>query len=221
MRKNILVVLFLLVSVNLFAQNPAIDEKTGFPVIKAKPFPVFNWGPSVANITRIIKQEDRSNFVYNESLVGFSFVMESKNMQPMNSMIRLAAFYPLSLKFNKHPQVIKNLFNFGIDLFAAPIIPLNMWEYIKFNIAPGLHFLYETSDRWNYLDLGLGIMVGAELPLAQKWTILVNGFFSYDYGNFGTNSFMEPYDYIWQYQLDIAFRYSKKALNKYSYIRKK
>ena len=40
MRKNILVVLFLLVSVNLFAQNPAIDEKTGFPVIKAKPFPL-------------------------------------------------------------------------------------------------------------------------------------------------------------------------------------
>ena len=62
-------------------------------------------------------------------------------------------------------------------------------------------------------------MAGCELPIAKRWTILVNGFASLDYGNFGTNKNIEPLNYVWQYQLDLGFRYSKKATNSYSYIK--
>ena len=49
--------------------------------------------------------------------------------------------------------------------------------------------------------------------------MLLDGTFSFDYPNFGTNSLVQPYDYAWQYQLNLGVRYSVKGKNKYSYIR--
>ena len=38
------------------------------------------------------------------------------------------------------------------------------------------------------------------------------------YGNLGTNARMEPYNFVWQYQVAVGVRYSRKSPNKYSYI---
>ena len=67
--------------------------------------------------------------------------------------------------------------------------------------------------------LGGGALAGLELPIEPRWSILLDGTFSFDYPNFGTNSLVQPYDYSWQYQLNLGVRYSVKGKNRYSYIR--
>ncbi len=221
-------ILFLLIHpCPLFSQeadtslNPAIDPNTGFPVIEEKPFIVFNEGAATTWVTRIQKQSGRSNFVFKDFFVGAYFAAETKNMKPVDSLVRLAVYYPLSYKFNEVPQAKKNMITFAFDLFAAPFIRLDMWEYVHFKIGAGLHFLYQMADRWNYANLGIGAFAAAELPVAKSWTAILNGYASLDYGNFGTNRHMEPYDIVWQYQLDVGVRYSRKAQNRYSYISSK
>jgi hypothetical protein len=79
--KKIISVVFLLLSVSSFTfaqtnsennltDNETINPKTGFPEIKQKPFVFFNEGVSFAQITRIEKQENRSNFVRENYLIG-------------------------------------------------------------------------------------------------------------------------------------------------------
>lgn len=201
-----------------FDNELILDEKTGFPMIQEKPFIVFNEGVTSAWITRIIKQDNRSNFVFTDFMAGAYFAIETKNMQPLDSIVKFSVYYPISHKFNKVPQPKKNMLNFAFDLVAAPLFHMNMWEYVRINLGAGLHFLYQMGDRWNYISLGVAGLAGVELPLSKRWTILVNGNASFDFGNLGTNREMEPYDSVWQYQLDFGVRYSRKAENKYSYI---
>ena len=92
---------------SLFAQEPEINIDTGFPVIKEKPYIVFNEGLTTAWVTRLIKQDNRSNFVFKDFFAGAYFAVETKNMQPMDSVLRLAVYYPLSHKFNRVPQAKK------------------------------------------------------------------------------------------------------------------
>ncbi|MBO5235658.1 MAG: hypothetical protein J6B32_00900 [Spirochaetaceae bacterium] len=201
-----------------FDENLLIDDKTGFPLIQEKPYIVFNEGLTTAWVTRIIKKENRSNFVFTDFMAGAYFAIETKNMQPLDSIIRFSVYYPISHKFNKVPQAKKNMLNFAFDLVAAPLLQMNMWEYVRINLGLGLHFLYQMGDRWNYINLGAACLAGVELPVAKRWTILLNGNGSWDFGNLGTNRDMEPYDSVWQYQLDLGVRYSRKSENKYSYI---
>ncbi|HBD68976.1 MAG TPA: hypothetical protein DC014_06845, partial [Treponema sp.] len=77
---------------------------------------------------------------------------------------------------------------------------------------------YQLSDNWHYMSLGAGVMLGTELPLSRRWTILINAFGSFDYANLGTNAQMFPFDLSWQYQVSLGVRYSKKKPNIYSYI---
>ena len=91
----ILIIISISMITTLVAEEiSTIDSKTGFPEITEKPFPIFNYGLTVSNITRIVSQTERSNFIYNETLAGLYFTMESRNMQPVNSLIRIAAYYP-------------------------------------------------------------------------------------------------------------------------------
>jgi|SRR5574344_1880798 hypothetical protein len=216
--------MFLLSATILFASDEktteALDPKTGFPVITDKPFIMFNEGITSTQITRIVYQTDynRSNLVYQDYMVGVYCGFITKNMMPLNSTIRIAAYYPVYYTFNGMQQTAKQMFLYGIDLFAGPVFQSNMWQYVRINIAPGLHFLYEVTDNWAYINLGGGFLAGAELPLARHWTILVDGYFSLDYGNFGSNQKMMPCDIVWQYQLDVGFRFSIKGANIFSYI---
>ena len=195
-----------------------LDEKTGFPLILKKPFPIFDYGLTTSIVTRITKQTKRSNFVDDHYFIGAYVAMQSRNMEPLDSMIRISIYYPVAYKFNKVPNAISNMLNFGIDLFAAPYVNLSLWHYLTFDLGGGLHFLFEQSDDYNFVNLGLGAFARINMPVARRWTMFVDGYFSLDYGNLGTNGPIEPVDFVWQYQVAVGFRYSKKAPNKYSYI---
>ncbi|NLL99941.1 MAG: hypothetical protein GX220_00595 [Treponema sp.] len=213
-----------LIFLTIFAHTQEVSDTdelhpvTGFPIIKEAPFIVFNEGITISNVTRIQKQNDRSNFVFDDFMIGAYLSFTTFNMKPIDSTVRIAIFYPLNSAFNSVLQEPKQVLRYAFDLFAGPIFKTDMWNYVRINFAPGLHFLYQMSDRFNYFNLGAGIQLGLELPLSKHWTILINGFASLDNGNFGSNNNIEPYDITYEFQLDLGFRYSKKAINKFSYI---
>ena len=195
-----------------------LNPKTGFPNITEKPFVVFDYGLSAAWVTRIQKQTGRSNFVFEHMLAGLYVTMETVNIKPCDSILRLAAYYPLAYTFNDVPQIAKQPILYAADLAFMPLFRADMWNYVKINFAPGLHVFYQLTDDWHYIQAGVIGMLGVELPIAKRWTILANGLASFDYANLGSNRDMFPIDWAWTYQVSLGVRYSKKKENKYSYI---
>ncbi len=200
------------------AKNVKIDPITGFPVIEKKPFVMFDYGASLGLVTRIEIQKERSNFVRQTHLLGTYVAMQSANMKPVNSMIRLAGYYPIYNTFNGMGQKSKQPVLGAFDLFAGPMLEFDMWKYVFLKGAGGLHFMYQATDRYHLLYLGMGLLAGAELPVAKQWTVIINGMLSADYPNFGTNRQIQPYSVSWNYQLDLGVRYSIKGSHDYSYI---
>lgn len=227
--KKIILLLFIFLSQFFFyakddtSENNTIEEqinpKTGFPEIKEKPFIVFNEGLAFSRVTRIQLQENRNNYVWQNNLIGAYFEIQSKNMKPLNSLIRISAFYPFSYTFNDVKQVAKQTILYAFDLYAGPIIETDMWKYVRLKFSCGLHYMYHLTDEYHLHYLGGAFLTGLELPVSSRWSILLDGTFALDYPNFGTNKLVQPYDYSWQYHLDFGVRYSKKSKNKYSYIR--
>lgn len=199
-------------------ENVEINEKTGFPRIKAKPFIMFNEGFAAAQVTRIQTVSGRSNFVWQNDMIGAFFQIQTRNMKPVNSVIRTSIFYPFYNTFNDVKQYPKQTVLYAFDLFAGPIIETDMWKYVRLKFGLGLHYMYQLSDEYHLNYLGGGALAGLELPIEPRWSILLDGTFSFDYPNFGTNRLVQPYDYSWQYQLNLGVRYSVKGKNKYSYI---
>jgi hypothetical protein len=195
-----------------------VSAEPDIPAV-SRPFVVYNWGLSASWMTRIIKQTGRSNFVYEDFLPGLYFGMALTNVKYVTPTIRLAAYYPMVSTFNKFPQRPKLPLHYGVDFFGGPAFQISQLKYVRFNLTPGLHLMFLNSERWNYLNLGIGGLVGLELPLTRGWTILINGIASLDNGNLGGNRFMEPFDIAFQYQVDFGFRYSKKLPNTVSYIK--
>lgn len=186
---------------------------------KIKPFVTFNYGASATWVTRIKKQTGRSNFVYNDFLAGLYFTTELRKLAFFDIMLRVAAYYPLSYTFNKVPQTIAQPLAFGFDGFLGINFKFSIFDKLYIDLAPGAHVLYQMSDRFNFIDLGVAAMLGLEFPISPRWTILMNGYASLDYGNLGTNMHMEPYDIVWQYQTSFGVRYSKRAQNPNPYIK--
>lgn len=196
-----------------------INEKTGFPKIKAKPFVMFNEGVAMAQVTRIQTVSGRSNFVWQNDMIGAFFQIQTRNMKPLNSVIRTSVFYPFYNKFNEVRQFPKQTILYAFDLFAGPILETDMWKYVRLKFGLGLHYMYQLSDEYHLNYLGGGALAGLELPVESRWSILLDGTFSFDYPNLGTNRLVQPYDYSWQYQLNLGVRCSVKGKNRYSYIR--
>ena len=219
--KKIILALFVFLSLNsfIFSDDEIINPKTGFPEITDKPFVVCNGGVSLAQLTRIEKQTERSNFVRENYLAGAYLEMQTENMKPVNSIIKISAFYPFYNTLNGMQQNSKQVILYAFDLFAGPIFQADMWNYVHINFATGLHYMYQLTDEYHMNYLGLGFAAGLGLPIASRLTFLVNGFLSADYPNFGTNKTVQPFDIAWQYRVDLGLRYSKKKTNKYSYIR--
>lgn len=198
------------------------EAKLEAKIASGKFFVMFNYGAALSWINRVKKQSGRSNFVFEDFLVGAYFTAETRNFPKVkwfNLMGRLAFYYPLSYKFNKHPQLIAQPLAFALDVSVFPLFQINIKEVVFINVAaPGFHYLFQKSDRFLYSNVGVAGMLGVELPIAKRWGFLLNGFASYDFGNLGTNSRMEPYDNVWQYQLSIGMRYTKRGPYKKSYI---
>ena len=180
---------------------------------------MFNEGVAAAQVTRIQTVSGRSNFVWQNDFIGAFFQIQTRNMKPLNSVIRTSVFYPFYNKFNDVKQFPKQTVLYAFDLFAGPILETDMWKYVRLKFGLGLHYMYQLSDEYHLHYLGGGALAGLELPVEPRWSILLDGTFSFDYPNFGTNSLVQPYDYSWQYQLNLGVRYSVKGKNKYSYIR--
>lgn len=205
--------------------SDSVQSQQEFQAYRNGFFLLFDQGATAAWNTRIIKQTERSNFVFEDFLAGLYFTTRTKNFSsllpiklPFELLGRVAAYYPLSHTFNKYPQPPINMLNFGVDVFLAPVVQINFWDYAYLDIAAGPHFLYQKSDRWHYVHLGIGGMLGVQMPLARRWTLLLNGMASLDNANLGSNKKMEVYDLAWQYQASFGFRYSKRAPNVKTYI---
>ncbi len=200
-----------------------INPKTGFPEILSIPFVTFQEGAAFSMVTRIQKenQYNRSNFVWQDYLIGAYFDINTINMKPFNNMIRVSVFYPFHHTFNGMQQFAKQTILYAFDLYAGPTFQFDLWNYVYLNFSSGLHYMYQLSDEYHLNYLGVEVLGGLELPLARRWTILLDGSFTLDYPNFGTNKKIQPFDYSWQYQAHLGVRYSKKKMNKYAYIHKK
>lgn len=204
-------------------KNISINPDTGFPVIseKQKPYVMVSEGLAANQINRIEVLEDRGNFVWEDYMVGAWVAMETRNIKPCDSIVRLSAYYPVYHTFNGMPQNAKQMFIYAIDLFAGPQLQFDMWKYVQVNVAGGLHYMYQLTDEYYMHYLGAGALAGIELPVAKHWTIKLDGTFTLDYANLGSNRLIQPYNYSWQYHIDLGVRYSKRGAHKYSYIHSK
>lgn len=193
----------------IYADESTTDE-TGSG---SKMFITFSQGATASWLTRIIKQTERSNFVFGDFLPGLYLNLELHNVEYVIPMLRLAAYYPLNSSFNRMPQDPKTPLHYSADLFTGLKFKLLNAKYLRLNAGPALHLFFLNSDRWNYFDLGIAAVLGVELPLSSRWTLLADGYASLDNGNLGGNRSMEPFDIVYQYQVDLGFRYSKRLMN--------
>jgi len=209
----VLTVNFLLFAGPVFAESTgAADTEKHEGAKRNKVFPTFCYGAAASWLVRIIEQPERSNFVFRDFMAGLYFTTELQNVPYITPEIRLTAYYPAVSSFNYMPQPAKIPLHYGIDLFAGARFEFG-WSFFKLNAGLGLHMLFLNSDRWNYLNLGAAGVIGVEFALTPKWSLLINGFASFDNGNLGANRDMEPFDFAYQYQTSIGVRYSKKKNN--------
>ena len=204
---------FILVAVivGMLAVNPIYaDEAEGTAEQEKNLYATYSYGATASWLTRIINQSERSNFVFRDFLPGLYFNAELRNVRHVTPVARLAVYYPLISTFNLVPQKANTPLHFGTDLCIGGRFETE-WKSLKANAGPGLHLLFLSADRWNYLNLGLGVVGGLELALSPGWALLLDGFASIDNGNLGSNRIMEPFDVTYQYQMGIGVRYSRKT----------
>ena len=184
-----------------------------------------NWGISWASITRIQKQSGRSNFVWNDQLIGAYYEMTTNNFLVMGKKIKVdlfarnAFYYPYAYTFNKVKQVTTQTLLYNFDLFTGAKFSMNFWDWVTLSAKPGIHVLYQLHDKWHYVHLGAGLGMEAEMPISSRWSFNIGGIWTWDNANLGSNRRMRPYDFCWEYQAQLGFRYSKRDLNPKSFVK--
>lgn len=195
------------------------EAKIEETIAEEKIFVLFDYGLATTWITRLKLQKTRSNFVLEDFLIGAYVSAETRNfLKYINLMSKLALYYPLSYKFNKHPQLIAQPLAFAADVTLGPLFRINIRDVVFIKLSPGFHYLFQKSDRFFYSNIGITGLVGVEMPMARQWGVFVNGQASYDWGNFGTNKTVEDYDHVWQYQVSLGVRYTKYGRYDKSYV---
>jgi len=199
-----------------FPKETALIGKAKPEAVGKTPFLLFSEGLTCSWLTRITKQSGRSNFVDEDFLPGLYYRMDLVDPHwddIFRPMIRIAALYPLISTFNKVPQLPKTPLHFGADINLGVVFNILEFAYFRLNAGPALHLFFLNSDRWNYFNMGGAAMIGMELPLAPRWTLIGGGIASLDSGNLGDNRYMEPYDIVFQYHVELGIRYSKRLIN--------
>lgn len=237
MKKNLIIalMLFCVLQSVLFAEDEKLEnvktesvkEKTALTkaekleIASHKFFISYTEGVVASTVTRIIKQEGRTNFVWNDYLLGIYLESQTNNIPYVNYLLRLAAFYPYHYTFNDVEQKAKQTILYAGDVFAAPYWSLKVGTLSTLTLAPGIHYYYQLKDKFHYSHLGLGLKAGLDFPIMKTVTLVLDGMFSYDYGNLGSNHRMQPVDFAWQYQVSFGVRVSKKRKNTTPYFSKK
>lgn len=202
----------LLLSVTLFAQ-----EAEGYN-FKYR----INEGVSFGQITRIEVMENRSNFVRENMLIGAFCNFQTVDLYEwVDFTCQVAAYYPFYNAFNGMKQNPKNKLNYAVDGFLGATVTYDKIKWVPIDLSLGMHTMYQLTDEYHMVYLGLGFLGTLNFPLTENWTIVNNYFFSYDNPNLGGNKKVQKFDASYQYHIDLGFRYSVKAKNSYYYIAKK
>ena len=205
-------VLIIGLNANLYAEESEINLDAGRQDGTDKLFVTISYGFSASWLTRIVTQTERSNFVFKDFFPGLYLGAELRNIQHITPMIRLTAYYPAVSTFNGMIQKPNTPVHFGADLFTGLRFDYEK-AFFRLHAGPALHLFFLNSDRWNYFDMGAAAVAGVELALSPGWTLLIDGTASFDNGNLGANRKMDPFDVVWQYQIGLGGRYSKKMRN--------
>lgn len=190
------------------------------PFDPSAPYAMHNWGFSWQRVTRIQQNTTRSNFVWEDDMIGIFYACQTGNL-PINWLAKLSILYPYHSQFNLMEQKSKQVILYAFDLHAGPIWSMDVFEAFKLDFSPAFHYRYQLSDKFHHNDLGLGVMVTMELPITRIFSVLLNGEFTYDFFNLGTNARMQKYDNIFSYNVDLGFRISKRGENKFHYVKNK
>jgi hypothetical protein len=147
--------------------------------------------------------------------------MQTGNMKSVNSICSVAVYYPFYHTFNGMEQLAKQPILYAFDAYAGAFFQGDLWKYVLINFSFGPHIFYKLSDEYHHVEAGGAVMIGIGLPVATYWTIINNGIFSVDYGNLGSNLIIQPYDMVWNYQIELGVRFSLRGANEYAYIHQK
>ncbi len=179
---------------------------------------VFEEGAVFASVTRLQEESGRSNFVWNNRMIGMFFVTRLNNLFSFDIYARTEGLYPFLHTFNGMEVFAKQTILYAFDEFVGVPFRFNKFKYFTFELIPGGHLMYQLSDEYHLFYFGGGIVVGGEVPVANRWTVLFNGTFTCDYPNLGSNKLIQPFDLSWHWQTSFGIRYSKKMTNKYSIL---
>lgn len=181
-----------------------------------------NEGASYGQITRIQKLDDRSNFVKETMLAGAFVNFQTVDVYNwIDFTLQLGAYYPVYNAFNGMKQFPKNKLNYAVDGFLGATYTYDKIKYLPIDLSLGLHTMYQLTDEYHMVYVGLGFLGTLNFPISQKWTIVNNWFFSYDNANLGSNKNVQIFNASYQWHGDLGFRYSRRAKNQYYYIAKK
>lgn len=216
MKKLFTLLLALSSTLFLFAQEE--ENSTEKYVFKYR----INEGASYGQITRIETQDNRSNFVRETMLAGAFCNFQTVDLyEKLDLTLQLAAYYPVYNAFNGMKQYPKNKLNYAIDAFFGPTVTNQKLKWVPIDFSMGLHTMYQLTDEYHMVYVGLGFLTTLNFPLTERWTIINSYFFSIDDANLGSNKNVQPFKISYQYHIDLGFRYSKRAKNDYYYIAKK
>lgn len=183
---------------------------------------VVNEGVSFAQLTRIEKMEDRSNFVRENFLIGAYANFQTVDLYSwIDFILQVSAYYPFYNAFNGMEQFTKNKLNYALDMFFAPTFTYDRMEFLPIDLSLGMHYMYQLTDEYHMSYVGLGFLGTFRMPLTRSWTITNSYFFSLDDANLGTNKKIQPFEFSYQYHINLGVCYSKRTPNTYSYIKGK
>ena len=202
----------------IFAETDKL-VKPQKPYDPEAPFLMHNWGVCWSRVTRIQTKTDRSNFVWQDDLVGLYYSVQTGNL-PVNLILSAEVMYPYHYEFNKVAQISKQIILYSFNFNLGPIWTVPLFDVVKLDLAPMVHYRYQLSDKYHHNEIGLGAFVGFEFPITKKISVLLNGEFTYDLGNLGTNSKVQPFDHVFSYNAQLGCRISNSK-NSFYYIKDK
>ena len=180
---------------------------------------IMDEGLSYAQVTRIEKLPNRSNFVRENMMAGAYYSVQTLGLPVVDFQLDLSAYYPFYQAFNGMKQKTRNRIPYAVDGFFGVQKTFKQFMYVYVNAALGMHYMYHLTDEYHMNYLGLGGSLGLELPVSKRWTIVNRYYFSYDNPNLGDNKEIQKFDGSYQYHFNLGVRYTKRVLNEYPYIR--
>ncbi|MCR4741785.1 MAG: hypothetical protein K5866_02785 [Treponema sp.] len=179
---------------------------------------IFDEGITYCQLTRIERQEDRSNFVRENFMAGAYFNLQTVDLSFFDFTFGVSAYYPFYQAFNGMKQKPKNMFNYAIDTYTGIVITEEFFKMVKIDLSLGMHYMYQLTDEYHMNYLGLGTQAAFILPITKNWSIVERNIITFDNANLGSNKNIQPFDGSFQYHFNLGVSYSKKVLNKYYYI---